>query len=44
VQTLLLQAGVPFATLQTVPHAPQLPALVAVLTSQPSLLWPLQSA
>jgi hypothetical protein len=43
-QILLLQAAVPFATLHTVPQAPQLLALVAVLTSQPSLLLPLQSA
>jgi hypothetical protein len=38
-----LHAGVPFATEQTVPHAPQF-ASVARLVSQPSASTPLQSA
>src|SRR5438552_771161 len=43
-QLPLVQSGPPFATEHTMPHAPQLLTLVAVLTSQPSLGLPLQSA
>jgi hypothetical protein len=39
-----LQVGLPFATLHTLPHEPQLPVLVLVFTSQPSEELPLQSA
>jgi hypothetical protein len=39
-----LQLGLPFATVQTLPHEPQWLTLVLVFTSQPSDELPLQSA
>jgi hypothetical protein len=39
-----LQVGVPFVALQIAPHAPQWPASVSVLISQPSAYWALQSS
>jgi hypothetical protein len=38
------QLAVPFVLLHTVPHAPQLPTLVSVLTSQPLVPMPSQFA
>jgi hypothetical protein len=39
----LLQVGVPLATLQTLPHIPQLVTSPFPFASQPSFTFPLQS-